>query len=73
MVSPPWANKKQEVTMKLGKAIEILKDIKNTRVYLGEPDDSEAVQLGIEALKEVTRARYGDPALDGELLPSETE
>jgi len=32
-----------------------------------------STKLGIEALKEVMRARAGDPALDGELLPGETE
>ncbi len=30
-----------------------------------------AFKLGIEALKEVKKARYGDPALDGDLLPGE--
>lgn len=33
----------------------------------------QAVRLGIEALKEVQYARQGSPALDGELLPGETE
>ncbi len=36
-------------------------------------DFAQAASLGIEALKEVKKARYGDPALDGELLPGETE
>ena len=35
--------------------------------------DYEAVQLAIEAVNEVMGARGGNPALDGELLPSETE
>jgi len=33
----------------------------------------EALMLGIEALKSTSRARDGDPPLDGELLPGETE
>jgi len=37
------------------------------------PEFREADNLSIEALKEVEKARYGDPALDGELLPGETE
>ena len=32
-----------------------------------------AYKLSFEALKEVKKARAGDPALDGELLPGETE
>jgi len=32
----------------------------------------DALSLSIEALKEVKKARQGDPALDGELLPGET-
>lgn len=32
-----------------------------------------SIELGIEALMEVRKARKGDPALDGELLPGETE
>lgn len=59
--------------MKLSKAKELL------RLELNDPgsvlyeDLSEAQQLGIEAIKEVIKARYGDPALDGELLHGETE
>jgi hypothetical protein len=36
-------------------------------------EDDEDIQLGIEALKAIKRAREGDPPLDGELLPGETE
>lgn len=59
--------------MKLEKAIEILnQDL--TWTYPAKFNDlQDAMKLGSEALKEVKRARKGDPALDGELLPSETE
>lgn len=59
--------------MTIDKAIEILEDILECGEYEGDPYDSVAVKLGIEALKEVKKVRYGDPALDGELLLGETE
>jgi hypothetical protein len=36
-----------------------------------DAEREEAHQLSIEALKECKKAREGDPALDGELLPGE--
>lgn len=33
----------------------------------------DAVRLGIEALKQTLQDREGNPLLDGELLPGETE
>lgn len=59
--------------MNIDKAIDILSvDITYTYpVHFKELQN--AIRLGIEALKEVKDARYGNPALDGELLPGETE
>ena len=37
--------------MKRGKAIELLKAIIETGEYEGDPDDSDAIKLGIEALR----------------------
>lgn len=37
------------------------------------PDVKKALTIGSEAIEEVMKARDGNPALDGELLPSETE
>ncbi len=53
--------------------------IKKGNCYLKDPCSITQTEfltifkLGIEALKEVKMARRGDPALDGELLPGETE
>ena len=59
--------------MTIDKAIEVLQDL---LTYI-EPDDPpeyhKAFDLSIEALKEIKRTREGNPALDGELLPTETE
>jgi len=59
--------------MTIDKAIEVLQDI----LTYFEPDDPPkyhiAIVLGIEALKEIKKTREGDPALDDELLPTETE
>jgi len=55
------------------KAIEILEARIKSKPLLGNHEIYGAVRLGIEALKEVKRAREGNPALDGELLPGETE
>lgn len=59
--------------MPLSKAIEILTIFANPGVTQLATDDYDAILLGIEALKECKKAREGDPALDGELLPGETE
>ena len=59
--------------MNIDQAIEILSDLGWNKDTLDEPDTQAALQLGSEALLEVKRAREGDPALDGELLPGETE
>ena len=34
---------------------------------------AKCMRMGIAALKEVQKARGGDPALDGELLPGEKD
>lgn len=59
--------------MKLEKAIDRNKELKGELLREGRLEKANAVQLGIEAMKEVKRARNGDPALDGELLPGETK
>jgi len=59
--------------MTIDKAVQL------QEAYLRNPlcnltsDERDAAKLGIEALREVKKARYGDPALDGELLRGETE
>uniref|UniRef100_A0A6M3M2D8 Uncharacterized protein n=1 Tax=viral metagenome TaxID=1070528 RepID=A0A6M3M2D8_9ZZZZ len=58
--------------MKLSKVIEILNDNFQPPTRLPSSDLRDAIQVSIEAVKEVIKARYGDPALDGELLPGET-
>jgi len=58
--------------MKLSKAIEIIEVRTRTRPLLGSHEIYGALQLSIEALRECKKAREGDPALDGELLPGET-
>lgn len=57
--------------MKLDKAIELSENTEKSLRQHKFIDYADAVKLGIEALKEVKKARYGDPALDGELLPGE--
>ena len=59
--------------MRLDKAIEILELYEHAASSIPRGDFLVALHLGIEALKEVLKARSGDPALDGELLPWETE
>ncbi len=59
--------------MKLDKAIEILELNANEAGKQMPQDTLEAVLLLIEAGKECERARNGNPMLDGELLPGETE
>ena len=53
--------------MKIDKAIETLQVIIETGEYEGEPYDTPALQLGIEALKWLQRHRIV------EILPSEEE
>jgi len=53
--------------MTLTEAIENLKYL--TRFYSG--DLLKSLKLAIEAVREVEKARFGDPALDGELLKGE--
>ena len=65
--------KEKEAKLKLDKAIEVLTIHNDHNPDITDAERREAHQLGIEALKEVRKARGGDPALDGELLPSETE
>jgi len=59
--------------MTIDEAIELLEYLKQAAEKLKIGRSIDATQLGIEALKECKKARYGDPALDGELLPGETE
>jgi len=59
--------------MTIDKAIKRLEGLySRLNAYLGTSDD-EAIKLGIEAMRECKKARDGNPALDGELLPGETE
>lgn len=59
--------------MKLGKAIGKLAAESLAATRTGQQDLHDALELGIEAIKVVWRSREGDPPLDGELLPGETE
>ena len=59
--------------MTIDEAKETLEDPIYQDLTLHDPKFEAATKLGIEALKEVQKARSGDPALDGELLPGETE
>ncbi len=59
--------------MKIDKAIELLEAIIKSGEYLGDPDDSRAVKLGIEALKEIKAARTYSVGLIPEKLPGETK
>ncbi|MBA7589162.1 hypothetical protein ES708_31239 [subsurface metagenome] len=59
--------------MTIDKAIENLYHLKVHTYGAREVEAQQALKLGIEALIEVRKARYGDPALDGELLPGETK
>ena len=59
--------------MNLPKAIEIMEyNIEEVGKQM-PPDVLKAAKLLTEAGKEVLKSRIGDPALDGELLPGETE
>jgi len=59
--------------MNINEATEILIQWLPVNRWPPNPNLLQAMTLGIEALKEVMRTRDGDPALDGELLPGETE
>ena len=59
--------------MNIENAIEILESELRYARNLYSMHGDDAIKLGIEAMKEVKRARSGDPALDGDLLPGETE
>lgn len=59
--------------MTIDKAIGILNDLLCWQEIGPYPDTKDSIKLGIKALKEVKKARYGNPALDGELLPGETK
>ena len=59
--------------MKLDEAIKGLGDEVKEAEDEGALKAVAYLKLGIEALKEVQFAREGNPALDGELLPGETE
>ncbi|MBA7707089.1 hypothetical protein ES703_115954 [subsurface metagenome] len=59
--------------MKIDEAKRIIGNIKRCDIPKEETAKWEALDLGLEALREVKKARQGDPALDGELLPNETE
>lgn len=58
--------------MNLPKAIELCEDIEHTGEYEGDPDDSDALKLLIEAGKrlQLFRSKYGIYAFA--LLPGET-
>lgn len=59
--------------MTLDKATEHLNAIKESGEYLGEPDDSRAVQLGIEAIKRIELGRGIGLSRFDALLPGETK
>lgn len=59
--------------MTLDKAIETGRLIVDTPPSGANQDFVDAIKLLIAAGKEVKRARNGNPAMDGELLPGETE
>jgi len=55
--------------MKIDEAMRILDDIVECGEYEGDPDDSAAVKLGIEALKAIRRDRnLGMPWAINQLL-----
>ena len=63
----------KEAKLKIDKAIEVL-ILENKHPWNNAKSDlRNAVKLGIEALKVIQRERIGDPPLDGELLPGETD
>lgn len=59
--------------MKIDKAIKILSEGISAEHCPTLPEWEAAINLGTEALKVIQRERIGDPPLDGELLPGETD
>lgn len=59
--------------MKLSRAIQILSADETDRHPDTNPEVNDATKLGIEALKEVARARRLGPPLESYRLPGETE
>jgi len=55
------------------RAIEILNAIVTAGEYQGDPDDSAAVKLGIEAFRRIEAGRIRGYDYLGHLLPGETE
>lgn len=58
--------------MRLEKAIEVLNDIKDSGIDAGHYDAEEAIELGIEALKEIEQIRLEGKPHYLDLLPGET-
>ena len=59
--------------MTIDKAIKDIREIQALDCHIKYQEWQDALNLGIEALREVKKARFGGPTLDGELLPGETE
>lgn len=59
--------------MNLKKAIEIIQLRLSLGAFRHDPDALAAFKLLIEAGKAIQDEREGNPLLDGELLPSETD
>ena len=59
--------------MTLDEAKEKLTAEKEVAKRTGQRTLYDALQIGIEAVKVMQRSREGDPPLDGEMLPGETE
>lgn len=59
--------------MKIEKAIEHLNAIKDSGEYLGDPDDSAAIKLGIEALEWLNQWTGVNSPLSNVKLPGETK
>jgi len=59
--------------MNLQKAFEIIQAIIDTGEYEGEPDDSDALKLGLQALERCIRLRSDKHCSPTKLLPGETE
>ncbi len=58
--------------MEIEKAIELCGNVLTTFNVRLEESEKEGIKLGIEALKEVKKSRYGDRVPTGGLLPGET-
>ena len=59
--------------MNIPKAIEILTDLNNNKRSARAPYGRAAIQLGIEALRQVREQRQFRDLIIGEKLPGETE